>query len=248
MKRPPLSSAMWMLVLASLLCAGAARAADAPRPAGAPKPPDGVRYLYLVRHGMYDRDDRADDRVGNGLNVLGHEQARRTGEWLAHLPVKMDRLVSSDYTRARQTADDIGNVLGLTPERDSLIHECTPGPRRDDARRDTTMRGADAEEAAACEANLQAAWDKYARPSPQADERDVLVCHGNVIRWLACRALGADTRSWRSMDIANGSITVIAVRADGSTRLVSFSEVGHLPLDEQTWVGRGPGWVPRKTP
>jgi serine/threonine-protein phosphatase PGAM5 len=153
----------------------------------------------------------------------------------------MDRLVSSDFTRARETADDIGHVLGMTPERDSLLHECNPGPALSD-------RGPSAGEIAACTANLEATWAKYARPSPQADERDVLVCHGNVIRWLTCRALGADTKSWRAMEIANASITVIAVRADGSTRLVTYSEVGYLPLEDQTWAGRGPGWAPHPAP
>jgi hypothetical protein len=46
------------------------------------------------------------------------------------------------------------------------------------------------------------------------------------------------------MDIGNGSITVIAVRADGSTRLASFSDVGHLPPDQQSWTGSGAGWSP----
>jgi len=70
----------------------------------------------------------------------------------------------------------------------------------------------------------------------------VLVCHGNVIRWLACRALGADLHAWQHLEIANASLTVIAVRPDGGVRLVEFSDTGHLPVDEQTWTGKGAGW------
>ena len=35
----------------------------------------------------------------------------------------------------------------------------------------------------------------------------------------------------------------IAVRADGSTRLLMYSDVGHLPAQKQTWTGQGAGWA-----
>jgi len=221
-----------LALLVTMLAVLPVRAADAPKTA------QGVRYVYLIRHGMYDRDDSADDRLANGLNALGREQARLAGERLAQLPVKMTRLVSSDFTRARQTADEIGRVLGMTPERDSLLHECTPASDRADIRSQHSP-----EELVRCDSQLQAAWDAHMRPSPGGDARDVLVCHGNVIRWFVCRALGADAKRWLSMDIANASLTLIAVRADSTTKLVLFSDVGHLPVDKQTWTGRGAGWA-----
>jgi len=70
----------------------------------------------------------------------------------------------------------------------------------------------------------------------------VLVCHGNVIRWFVAKTLAQDTNRWWGMEIGNGSLTVLAVRPDGSVRLAMFSDVGHLPLDVQTWTGRGAGW------
>jgi serine/threonine-protein phosphatase PGAM5 len=222
-----------LVLLASMLTLGGplAHAADPPRAV------PGVRYVYLIRHGMYDRDDHADDRVGNGLNALGREQALLIGARLANLPVRMTSLVSSDYTRARETAGVIGRALGMTPALDSLLHECTPSS----ARPDSVGRSAH-EEAAACEANLAAVWARYVRPAAARDEHVVLVCHGNVIRWLVSRSLAMDPRRWTSMEIANASLTVIAVRPDGSTRLVLFSDVGHLPVPKQTWTGRGAGW------
>jgi hypothetical protein len=89
----------WLVV-----CALPARAAD-PAPAGA-----GIHYVYLIRHGIYDPDpDRnADDVVANGLNALGHEQARLVGARLASLPIRPASLVASNYRRARETAEDIG--------------------------------------------------------------------------------------------------------------------------------------------
>lgn len=231
---------MKRLILAIALLASAAtfaHAADAPAAAAAPKP-RGVHYLYLVRHGIYDRDTvQTDDRIGSPLNALGHEQAKLAGERLAKLPVKMHALVSSDLTRARQTADDMGAVLGMTPERDSLLSECTPTADRPDY-----MSNHTAAEIAECDAARVASWAKYVTPTPDADTHDVLVCHGNVIRWMVAKALGMDTKGWTRMDIANGSFTVIAVRPDGSTRLVMYSSVDYMPLEKQTWAGAGAGW------
>ena len=67
-------------------------------------------------------------RSGSGVHYiyLGHEQARLIGARLAALPVKFDRLVSSEFLRASQTADDLGRILRMTPVRDSLLNECEP--------------------------------------------------------------------------------------------------------------------------
>jgi serine/threonine-protein phosphatase PGAM5 len=225
-----------LLLAFALLALGAlpVLAADAP----APKP-RGVHYLYLIRHGAYDRDTtNDDDRVSSGLNALGHEQARLVGERLAGLPITPHALVSSDFLRARQSADDIGRVLRMTPAADSLIHECTPASDRPDYMRDLS-----ADDIALCESNLAAAIGKYLVPTPDADQIDVLVCHGNVIRSLVARALGMDPKTWTHMDIANGSLTILAVRPDGVTRMVTFSDAGHIPVEKQTWTGAGGGWV-----
>lgn len=224
----------WLVTVAALIAlSGAAEAQN-------PTPP--TRFVYLIRHGIYDYDSTVtDDRVGNGLNARGHEQARLVGARLAKLPMKIARLVSSDYLRAAQTADDMGRVMKMPVERDSLIHECTPTSERPEA-----MRNHTAYEIALCDGNLAAAWAKYFVPAKGADVHEVLVCHGNVIRWMVTRALGNDPSKWLRMDIANASITVIAVRPDGSTRLVLYSDASHVPIAKQTWSGRGVGWVTPK--
>ena len=107
------------------------------------------------------------------------------------------------------------------------------------------MRNHTPEDIALCDSNLAAAWAKYMTPSPAADRHDILVCHGNVIRALVCRAVTGDSRHWHAMDIGNASLTILAVRPDGTTRLIMFSDVGHLPLDRQSWTGKGAGWGPK---
>jgi serine/threonine-protein phosphatase PGAM5 len=222
---------MTSLLALLALVASVAHAADPPRPAR------GIHYVYLIRHGIYDRDSLADDRTGNGLNAQGREQAHLVGARLAALPVKLHALVCSDFARARETAEIMGVALGMSPAVDSLLHECTPTSDRADIMRDHTR-----EEIALCDSNLSAAWTQFMRATPETDTHDVLVCHGNVIRWFVSRALGPDTRRWSQMEIANASITMIAVRPDGTTRLVMFSDAGHIPLDKQTWTAQGAGW------
>jgi len=225
-----------------LLCIAVTPAAGQMRDAAQPSG-KGVHYLYLVRHGIYDRDTTAtDDRVSNGLNALGHEQARLAGARLAGLGIKFDRLISSEFLRAKQTADDMGAPMKMTPTRDGSLNECTPASVSA-----SLMASEKPADVASCDSTRAVSWQRYFVPTPTRDTYDVLVCHGNVIRWTLMRALGADTKLWSNQDIGNCSLSIIAVRPDGSVRLVSYSDVGHMPLDKQTWSGRGGGWVPART-
>lgn len=226
----------------ALVTVGLALAALGAPPAAAkpaPPKPTGIHYLYLIRHGIYDRNDSLSDETANGLNPQGHEQARLTGERLKGLHLKLGRIVSSNYTRARETAADIAALLGRPVTVDTLLHECTPYAARADY-----MANAAPGEIDACEANLTVAWARYMTASPDSNVVDLLVCHGNVIRWFAARAMGADTKRWSSLDVANGSITIISVGPEGASKLAVFSDVAHVPPDQQTWTGRGAGWKP----
>jgi serine/threonine-protein phosphatase PGAM5 len=234
-------------LLLSLLLAACVSLSQAQAPTGGypgAQPVDamkgqGVHYLYLVRHGIYDRDTTAtDDRTSNGLNALGHEQAKLVGARLAALPIKMTHLVSSEFLRAAQTADDIAPLIKLTPTRDGSLNECKP--TSSNAR---LMAGERPVDVAACDSVRVASWNRWFVPTPDSDTYDVLVCHGNVIRWTLMRAVGADTKNWLNSDCGNGSLTIVAVRPDGSLRLVMYSDVGHIPWEKQTWSGKGGGWV-----
>jgi serine/threonine-protein phosphatase PGAM5 len=87
------------------------------------------------------------------------------------------------------------------------------------------------------------AWDRYTRPSPAATRHDLLICHGNVIRWFVCRALGVDTRQWTRMEIGNTSITVIEIQPNGATQLLLYNDTSHVPLGQQSWVDRIPDFA-----
>jgi len=191
-----------------------------------------ARTLYLVRHGFYDAVKGGDEKSVMGLNATGRAQAELLAVHLAALPVRFAAVTSSEFTRARETGDIVAAKLGLPCARDGALNECTP-----------PGAGLAAEKIdAGAEAQLERAWQRYARPAEGAARSEILACHGNVIRWFVCRALGADTHGWTRMEIANCSITIIQFRADGSVKLQAFNDVAHIPLAQQTWSGRGPGW------
>jgi len=238
--RRRLASFIASVLLACLLPACARAQGPRERAMGAPRDTAhaGMRFLYLIRHGWYNANDPRDPRVGMALDSLGRAQARLTGDRLAHLPLHPTSLVSSTFTRAAETADIIGESLHMTAARDSDICECSPPSYRPDY-----VRADNAAERDSCQARLERAWTRYVEPAGGADDvYDVLVCHGNVIRWFTSKALHLDTQRWPDYDIGNCSITVIEVRPDGATRLAAFSDTGHMPPTMQTWTGRGAGW------
>ena len=193
-----------------------------------------IRTLYLIRHGEYVHDKDCDEYVGCELDALGREQAALVAARLKAMPITFSSLQSSPMTRARQTADIIAlSFPDLKPVRNDDIHECTPTTRRQDI-----MDGLKPGEAAECDAQLQAAAARLLVPATVGhDEHDIVVCHGNVIRWMVCRVLGVDPHAWLQMSIANCSVTVIQVKADGALKLVSFADSGHIPWERTTYPG-----------
>jgi probable phosphoglycerate mutase len=73
------------------------------------------RILYLARHGETDWNaaGRWQGQSDIPLNDLGRDQARRLGEALGDKGVTA--IVSSDLSRARETATIAGGVLGIAP-------------------------------------------------------------------------------------------------------------------------------------
>ena len=194
----------------------------------------GVRTLYLIRHGQYDHDDDRDPDIGKALVPLGIAQTRLVANRLKSLPVKMSSLISSTMTRARQTAVIINQdfpELELIQTR--LIRECTPPTWREDI-----MDEEDPEELKICTDNLEVAFSQYFIPSPdEKDRNDIIVCHGNVIRYLVTKVLKVETMSWLQMTTGNCGLTVVRIKPDGSMKLVSFNDMGHIPPNLQTVIG-----------
>jgi len=203
------------LALFILLCAGATHAANA------------VHTIYLVRHGAYLPDSRADPQAGPGLSTLGIAQARMIATRLRAMPIAFDSVTSSTLARAQQTAaimhEQIADADGSASP---LLSECTPP---------AAALKVDEVAANACRQRLDTAFAAFFKTPSDASRYDVLVCHGNVIRYFVTKALGVDTRAWPAMSVAHASLTIIEVHRNGAMRLVAVGDIGHVPPPLQSW-------------
>jgi len=194
----------------------------------------GIRTLYLIRHGDYTPQD---DNIPDSLNVLtplGISQVRLVSTRLKSMNIKFNSLVSSTMTRAKQTAEVIiQDFPELVHEQSDLIRECTPPTWRKDV-----MAGVDTIEREECVKNLELAFQKYFVPSPdEKDRNDIIVCHGNVIRYFVTKVLNVDTMAWLQMSISNCSLTIIRILPNGTMKLDAFSDYGHIPENMRTFTG-----------
>jgi serine/threonine-protein phosphatase PGAM5 len=188
-----------------------------------------VRTIYLVRHGSYAPDPKINSEVGPPLTALGIVQSRLAGARLRAMPVVFDSISSSTMTRARETAAAIREQLPKAAAGSSaLLSECTPPAFIE-------LRGETEAMQAACRQRLDQAFAKYATPAVGADKHDVLVCHGNVIRYFVTKALGVDPRAWMGMSVQHASITLIQVGPNGAFRVMAVGDAGHVPPSLQSW-------------
>jgi len=194
----------------------------------------GIRTIYLIRHGDYaPQDDSIPDSI-NVLTPLGIAQARLVSTRLKSMNINFNSLVSSTMTRAMQTSQVIhNNFPEIIFEQSDLIRECTPPTWREDVMAET--KSSEMEE---CVNNLEQAFQKYFIPSPdEKDRNDIIVCHGNVIRYFVTKVLKVDTMSWLQMSISNCSLTIIRILPNGNMKLDAFSDYGHIPENMRTFTG-----------
>ncbi|MBN8480809.1 MAG: histidine phosphatase family protein [Xanthomonadales bacterium] len=217
-----------ILAAATATCAVAAEA-----PQAAPK---AAVDIVLVRHGHYVADPGADESLGPGLSPIGVAQARLAGARLRALPNRFDALYVSPMQRARDTAATIGADLpGQSFKVLPDLAECTPPTRRTEI-----MAKEKPESMAACKAALDRVFDAHFRPADGAPRSELLVCHGNVIRYLVTRALGVDTTAWLEMSVGHASLTRIRVEPDGRYKVISIGDVGHLAPNLMTGATGNP--------
>jgi serine/threonine-protein phosphatase PGAM5 len=197
--------------------------------AAAQSQPGGVRTVYLIRHGAYVADRNADPQLGPGLTPLGIAQARLVAVRLNGSGVSFDSMTVSPLQRARDTAAVMHETLSKVPlTQSALLRECTPTLPE-------AAQGEVARERAACTRQLDQAFAQFLVPAPGAERNDILVAHGNVIRYLTMKALKVDAPVWAALSVAHASLTVIEVRPDGSARVLAVGDNGHIPSPLVSW-------------
>lgn len=172
------------------------------------------RVLYLVRHGQYETE------LGNAgsLTALGVLQARRTGQWLAKLNLQFDKAYVSTLPRARETAACIGESTGTAFTESPLLCEGFP----------TRVEGHTTGPVTRDRARFEQAFRRFFSPEPEPSF-ELLVCHGNIIRFFVCRALHVPVKNWIMLGTNHAAVTRIVVKSDGTSGVASFNETTHLP-------------------
>ena len=173
----------------------------------------GTRTLVFLRHGQYDAE------AGGILTPLGREQARLTAKYLE--PLRFDTVWSSTLPRAKETADIVADHLGgMRVRHTRLLREglytkvegyAVPASERRDDR-----------------ARADAAYAKIVRTS-RAERLELVVCHGNLIRYFMCRALHTPILKWLRMTTSHCGLSRVLVRDTGAVRVMSYNETSHLP-------------------
>jgi serine/threonine-protein phosphatase PGAM5 len=191
-----------------------------------------VRVLYLVRHGHYDSRDPRDQTEGKALLPEGIRQAELTGERFARLGAPINHVYCSDFTRARQTAEIIaarlpGVPLHVDPDLREIVtfhyRKGTPSVLEE-------LGGPDRE---SHPATAIAAFAKYFARLPDGSHREVLVCHGNLIRYFLSRLWALTPAQWDDLFIHNCSITEIHIDSGGVSEVVSVCNEDHIPKELQ---------------
>jgi len=217
-----------LMLAVTLQLSGASAAADQGTAA--------TRTIVLVRHGHYAPDPAADAKLGPALTDLGIAQAHLVGARLAGLPQKFDTVYASPMTRAQQTAKVIvGDLDDAAIETVADLAECTPPTRRKDIT--ATMKP---EELSECASQLDRLFAAHFKPASGAPVQELLVCHGNVIRYLVTKALAVDTEAWLEMSVGHVSMTTIRIEADGSAKVIAIGDVGHVPPNLRTGASGDP--------
>lgn len=192
--------------------------------------------LYLVRHGESEANAAGTfaGQHDSPLTELGRRQAEIVAEALKDVP--FDRIVSSDLSRARDTAEAIARRHGRRVETFRDLREidvgAAEGKKIEDARQrpdwtpDSFTQWPGGESLDAALARVRARVDRLVSEGPGT--RICIVGHGGTTRILVSHYLGLLPKLYRHpTPSANTNITV--VHADGATyRVESLFEATHL--------------------
>ena len=74
-----------------------------------------------------------------------------------------------------------------------------------------------------------------AEPELLEPSYEVVVCHGNVIRYWVMRALQLNPKAWLRTSHANCGITHLVVKRDGGVALMGFGDAGFHPPKNVTF-------------
>lgn len=204
--------------------------------------PKATRHLILIRHGQYhlEHDDDADRK----LTELGRKQLKLTGDRLKEIScqqnLRYDKIIVSTMTRALESARIVADALPDVPTElpgDALLREGAPYPPEPpnwNVKRSKEQTGKKLQNYFIDGPRIESAFRKYFRRASYdqtEDSFEIIVCHANVIRYFAMRALQLPPEAWLRISLMNGSLTHISISPRGKVWLRALGDSGHMPPD-----------------
>jgi broad specificity phosphatase PhoE len=171
----------------------------------------------------------AKNKLGGKLTNVGQVQAEFTAKALRVLPITA--IHSSIMTRAVETARPIRNYFdGIPLKRTGILRECVPTIPSKFADYFALRAEITPEYLSDSKEQVDTAFTRFFKPTrSKTDRHEVLVCHGNVIRYLLCRVMEVDLTAWGNMRIYHCGISRVLIDYDHAMYLISYNDVGHLP-------------------
>jgi len=190
--------------------------------------PTAKRHIILIRHGQYNTDGKND--IERYLTPIGREQAALAGQRLKELGHSYTHLIVSTMTRAQETAAIIKEHLPPTVavSHCAMLEEGAPIPPEPpvgDWKPEPYQFFEDG-------ARIEAAFRKHihrASASQKEDSYEVIVCHGNVIRYFLCRVLQFPGDAWLRIALRHASMSIITILPSGRVVLRSVGDTGYFP-------------------
>lgn len=195
-----------------------------------------------MRHGQTELNRKGKIQGNNNsrLNSTGLSQAKSLASKISNENPKA--LYTSPIIRAKETAQIIGNEVGLRPKSLTGLSEHNVGLL--EGLSSTEMRtkypefathwDSDPENARPPEGNTlseiqEIAWESILKLSYEYEGESVLaVSHNFTILCLVTKVLNLPIRNYRKLLISLCSISRLIIDTSGNAKLVSFNETGHL--------------------
>lgn len=209
--------------------------------------------IFLARHGqtVTNREGRFCGHSETALTPLGEAQARALGRRLAGTPIAA--CYTSDFARARRTAEFILEGRGIIPHADPDLRELHYGEwelqREPEVRRkypdqyrlmraeDPAWRPPGGESVPEVRARTSAALHRIVAAHQHQDT--LVISHGTAINCLLAEILGMDDRHVFRLDVANAGLTEVEQRS-GRLYIVRINDVAHLEAQLPLPAGTAP--------
>lgn len=189
-------------------------------------------YLYLVRHG--EQQDAEHGLPDGPLSDRGKRQAKHVADRLSGVP--FTGAWYSPLQRAEETANIMtASMPSLVAKPSALLFDCIPsGPTPDmPAAFNHFFGSVTPEQIEAGEAQMADAVAEWLTPS-RGDRHDLLITHNFVIAWFVREVFGAPSWRWMGLNQANCGLTIIRVRSAKPPVLLTYNDLGHLPVELRT--------------